>query len=152
MQHAGVVQASSAQGNQSSRPRQKQAACSLVMHALLPGPGMLEPALVTLSLFNPKLVLVRRFVNDVLYVTALFNHELAACSRADGSVKSKSKQETSSAAATVMLVTLHNVQVGAIGLSSFVGMADCSICAGGCAACHLAVYWLCRPLTRCRSA
>lgn len=75
------------QAKDSKRPTLRsyqEAACRLAAHVLAPSAAAAaagEPAQVALSVHNPRVILVRRFMNNVLYVMALVSHELDAAGK-----------------------------------------------------------------------
>jgi hypothetical protein len=104
----------------SSLPR--DAACHVSAEAVVPaGGGTAEqPMLLNVSVHNPRLVLLRRFVNNLLYVMALVNHEgqAAGSSRrptagtaARSSPAAPSGDASAAASSAVMLVSITNAQV-----------------------------------------
>lgn len=106
----------------------RQAACLVAAQALVPSAAAAAagvPTQVVLSVHQPRVIIVRRFMNNVLYVMAMMSHELdAAGSAQQGQQQPKPQpqpqpapQKQSHAAATpaaVFLFTLNGVQVGAL--------------------------------------
>jgi hypothetical protein len=100
----------------------RDAACHISAEAVVPaGGGTAEqPMLLSVSVHNPRLVLVRRFVNNVLYVMALVNHEVEAAgssrrSSAGAAAKATpaaaSRDASAAASSAVVLVSITNAQV-----------------------------------------
>jgi hypothetical protein len=107
----------------------RQAACLVAAQALVPSAEAAAaglPTQVVLSVHQPRVIIVRRFMNNVLYVMAMISHELdAAGSAQQGQQQPKPQsqpqpqpapRQQSHAAATptaVFLFTLTGVQVRA---------------------------------------
>lgn len=126
----------------------QEAACLIAAQALVPSAAAAaagEPTQVVLSVRSPRVILVRRFMNNVLYVMALVSHELDAAGsaqeqRAQGDQRQAAQppqqpaqqpqQQSSSGAAmptAVFLLTFTGVQVGQT--SSLFSCAATSPCA-----------------------
>jgi hypothetical protein len=101
----------------------RDAACHISAEAVFPaGGGTAEqPMLLSVSVHNPRLVLVRRFVNNVLYVMTLVNHEVeaagssrrpsaGAAARA-AAPAAASRDAPAAASSAVVLVSITNAQV-----------------------------------------
>jgi hypothetical protein len=127
--NACVVCCLQADATQKPTPRSyRQAACLVAAQALVPCAAAAAagvPTQVVLSVHQPRVIIVRRFMNNVLYVMAMMSHELdAAGSAQQGQQQPKpqpqpqpASRQQSHAAATptaVFLFTLTGVQVGAL--------------------------------------
>lgn len=76
----------------------------------------LQPLVLTVSVHNCQLVLLRRFVNDVLFVAALINHEGTAFRSCKGQHQVMSSSAAPQSPPSVMILSLRNVQVGLLAL------------------------------------
>eukprot|EP00879_Flechtneria_rotunda_P004716 GHRR01004981.1.p1 GENE.GHRR01004981.1~~GHRR01004981.1.p1 ORF type:complete len:1930 (+),score=738.37 GHRR01004981.1:486-5792(+) len=96
-------------------------ACQLSVRVLMPAESATaeQPMQLLLLVHNPRLLLVRRFANNVVYVMALINHEVQAAAPATGA---NSSQPTANSAAasgakpvaavrTSAVVQMTNLQV-----------------------------------------
>jgi hypothetical protein len=109
----------------------QEAACLVAAQALVPSSAAGaagESMQVVLSVRNPRVILVRRFLNNVLYVMALVSHELDAAGSAQEQhaqghrtqaaqaqrqpSQQQQQQQQASSGAAVFLLTLTGVQVG----------------------------------------
>jgi hypothetical protein len=142
------------QAKDSQRPTLRsyqEAACRLAAHVLVASAAAAaagEPAQVALSVHNPRVILVRRFMNNVVYVMALVTHELDAAGKVQEQQQARQQQRRPSAPAqppppqqpqeqeqqhpgppAVFLLTLTGVQVGsfAVLLSFTADFGNCCI-------------------------
>lgn len=118
-----------AQAGDAPRPSPRsyqEAACLLALQALVPcavAAAAGVPSQVALSVQQPRVILVRRFMNNVLYVMALISHEVDAAGNAQElqavdahppQPQSRTQQQQHAsphAPAAVLLLTLTGVQV-----------------------------------------
>lgn len=101
-------------------PVRRDAACHISAEAVVPaGGGTAEqPMLLSISVHNPRLVLVRRFVNNALYVMILVNHEVEAAGSSRPAAapaarpsSAAGRKAAAAASSAVVLVSITNVQV-----------------------------------------
>jgi hypothetical protein len=116
------------QANNAQRPPARSyqtAACLVAARALVPPAAAAAagvPAQVALSVHRPRVIIVRRFMNNVLYVMGLVSHEVDAAGAAHAAQQpaqqappAQAQQRGSTSNATppaVFLLTLSGVQVG----------------------------------------
>lgn len=101
-------------------PLRGDAACHIAAEVVVPaGGGTAEqPMLLSVSVHNPRLVLVRRFVNNVVYVMGLVNHEVVAAGSsrraaapAGRASAAAGRDAPPAASSAVVLVSITNAQV-----------------------------------------
>lgn len=138
------------QAKDSQRPTLRsyqEAACQLAAHVLAPSAEAAaagEPAQVALYVHNPRVILVRRFMNNVLYVMALVSHELDAAGKVQEQQQQQRRQRRPAAPAqpsqqqqpqqqhpgppAIFLLTMTGVQVGS---STVLSSGQCSFASPG---------------------
>lgn len=150
---ASLVNAPQAKDSQRPTLRSYQeAACRLAAHVLAPSAAAAaagEPAQVALSVHNPRVIFVRRFMNNVLYVMALVSHELDAAGKVQEQQHRRPQRRPAAQAQplqqqqpqqhpgppAVFLLTMTGVQVGSLTVLS----------SGPCSFASPALLLLCLP-------